>query len=218
MLNRRVILAGAAAVAVCRTAAANTKPKIVMTGDMGRVGGRLWPLLSPDYEIVGIDKKRGEAQNLETPADWVGLMQGAVAVVHLAWRMADYDTPQAIMYNVAITEATLLCAHRSGVPRFIFSSSAWAAPELYGHRTGFEPALYAGSKLFVENLLQQFNLSTRMATCAIRLGQVTGTHDPNPPDPNFDGRIRMSDMDLRGLFQMALGPSVSGILGPFEAR
>lgn len=216
MISRRAIVVGGL---LCGAALAVERPKIIVTGDAGTVGGRLKPLLEPEYQIVGVDKKRGIDQDLAQSIAWAEAAVGAEALVHLAWDIARYDTYAGFQYNISITRFALSAARAKAVGRFIFASSAWAAPGLYGKKTGKEPMFYTESKLFVENLLRDFTRETGIPTAAIRFGavHVAGSTD-RPPDPDFDDRIIMTDNDLGGLFAMSMNAKDSCLLGPFDAR
>lgn len=237
MITRRILLGAATTAAFAGTAQSQNslgpmitddseaahypkKPKIAITGDMGKVGGRLKPLLSDRFEIAAIDKRRGEPEDLRVPSlRWMHAMSKADAVVHLAWDTANYNSREGAMYNIQITQSALISAYHLGAKRFIFASSAWAGGSLYGGKTDNVPAIYVESKLFIEKVLADFakDLSD-MPITAIRFGQVHGIGTAKTPDSNFDGRIVMTDTDISGLFDRALIGDGFKLLGPFDAR
>lgn len=222
-LNRRtVLLGGIAAFASGQAAMAQAKPKIVVTGDLGTVGRRATPLLAAEYEVIGVDKKRGPLEDLAIPGPWMDGLRGAKAVLHLAWDTSNYNSVGGAMYNVGITQSVLSTAWHSGVPSFIFASSAWAAPELYGGRPGKPgrviPAIYSESKRFLEGWMDATCRSTAMDISCIRFGQVNIKSQDQSIDPDFDERVLMTDTDLTGLIKMALAAKRYSVIGPFDAR
>jgi len=217
MLNRRSLMA-AAALTVATTATASGRQKIIVTGDMGTVGTRLRPLLS-NFDIVGIDKKRGDNQDLAARDVAIATDFFAFdAMVHLAWDTFTHADMGGILYNTWITREALAAAKLARVRHFIFASSAWAAPDLYGRKGGIEPTHhYTENKLFLEGMLRRFCPDYGMKISAIRFGHVKAGAEPS--DDNFDARIVMSDRDLIGLVRIALHSEDSfRLIGPFDAR
>lgn len=217
-LNRRVVLSSAGAF-LGLAALAQGRQRIILTGDLGAIGKRLAPLLASEFEVVGVDKKRGSGEDLRTPGPWMGGLRGALAVVHLAWDVPNYNSLTGAMYNVGITQSVLSAAWHAGVPNFVFASSAWAAPELYGGRPcRVIPAIYSESKRFLEEWMGATCKMTGMDTACIRFGQVNPMREDQARDPDFDGRVLMTDADLIGLTKLALKAKGSNLFGPFDAR
>lgn len=221
-LTRRSLIcssAGAAMLAGTRGAQSKERPILVLTGDMGMVGQRLLPLLT-EFTIRGIDIKRGFGEDLASPGPWLTRLEGADAVLHLAWDVPNYNSVHGAMYNSWITQAAFAAAVRADVPRFIFASSAWVAPQLYGGRLGrVIPEIYAESKRVIEGWMDTYGLECGMATRSIRFGQVNPKREDQMLDPDFDGRVLMTDADLFGLVNLGLqtGENYNPI-GPFDAR
>lgn len=215
LIGRRAFIGGVAA--MCTTpASARRKPSIVVTGDMGTVGMRMATFLSGKYDWTGIDIKRGSDEDVSRVGPWVDKLKNVDAVLHLAWDVPRFNTPEGAEYNLKITGTVLETCGYAMASHFIFASSAWAAPDLYGRTTGRPiPAIYSESKRRAEWMLLHA-YSGPAAVSVIRFGQVNPQREDQSRDPDFDGRVLMTDADLVGLLD--LGMTSTGIIGPFDAR
>lgn len=221
MMTRRALIAGAAMLAAPHVARA-AKPKMVITGDMGRVGSRMG-FLAEQFEIVGIDRRRGRDQEIwseyRDKVTWMPepmWMQSipdpsVEAVLHLAW---EWSEPRAY-HNVGVTRI-VLDSMGFGDKKFIFASSAQADPPQYGGTRSLSD--YGRSKLLIE----QFLATHHRPSAAIRFGNVHHADSPPPPPgariSGYGPEINMTDADLRGLMKLALDATEFKIIGPFDAR
>ena len=227
MITRRTILAAGAATMVAPVVArAAMKPKLVITGDMGTVATRILSLgfLQKKYEIVGIDKKRGPQEEIAWPipvAAWryAEKFANAVACLHLAWIM-DAHNNTAQIKSLDATKAVYELCRDYAVPVLAFSSSAYAAPGLYGNKTvtgdgAVNP--YGFSKRLTEGWLKEsIERVPGLSVGVWRLGRVT----PKAiPDPDWDERIMMTDDDIIRAINYILEPAKQyRMIGPFELR
>ncbi len=229
-MNRRTLLLGAASALVASSTVHAAKPKLVITGDMGMVAGRIFSLgfLQERYEIVGVDRKRGVLENIngtiyvdpKPGTSWYDKINGAVAVLHLAWEMTG-DNGKLQINSLEATRNVMFACGVAKVPVLAFSSSAWAAPGLYGHKTfrddrPWQP--YGFAKRLAEQNLKEWSTATDSTTKVgvWRLGRVT----PKAiADPVFGPEIMMTDDDVRDNILAILNPVEPYVLrGPFAAR
>jgi nucleoside-diphosphate-sugar epimerase len=171
MIDRRSLLVAAASTIVAGSSEGAPRG-VVITGDLGRVAAYIKPLFSG---FVGIDKKRGDYQDLAyfDEAGWVRAFDGADVVVHLAASLGN-ELPELLhdTYEASVNVLRACSLHR--VPLVIFASSLWASPAL-GHKTikSVDPVNYYGaSKRNAEAMMAAHAATTGAATVAIRLGTV----------------------------------------------
>lgn len=217
MIDRRSLLAAAAATALPGAAAAQScvinsldgtvtatagilcvaSRRFVITGDLGRVAAYIAPM----FPNTGIDKKRGTYQDLSdfNENGWVRAFEGADVVVHLAASLED-RLPE-LMRDTYMASANVLraCALHK-VPLVIFASSLWASP-LSGHKTirSVQPTTYYGaSKRNAEAMMAAHAAETGAATVAIRLGTVPPIGTPiAETDSAWLPWVRMSDDQVK---------------------
>lgn len=199
-------------------AIAQKKPTMVLTGDMGNVATTALGFLRDRYEVWGIDRKRGAQQDLSmVSTDWMSIIMARPdVVVHTAWEMIDPLVYQQASINSTIN--LLNACRTAGVKRFVFTSSAWAAPGLYGHKTlkGDSAVSYYGTaKRFIEESLMIWGRETGCDCAVIRLGRVTPRQIV---DPEFGPGITMSDAEIEKSFDVALNVKGYRLIGPLDAR
>ena len=184
--------------------------RIVVTGATGNVGSRLVERLAEDgTEVVGISRR--EPSVLPSGVDWrpvdVGddvptdLLDGADAVVHLAWLFQPTRDPATTWQsNVVGTARLLAAAEEARVSTFVQASSVGAYSPGPGHPVdeswpthGIPTAAYSREKAYVERMLDGFE-ARHPATRVVRLR------------PGFIFR-RESAVQQRRLFAGPLAPT-----------
>ena len=108
--------------------------RVLVTGADGFVGAHLCPLLrSAGFDVLAVSRStHGDLTGVE----WEKVLQGADGLVHLAniaHRVADPGQLEAV--NVLGTVRLARAAHRAGVRRFVYLSSA----KVYGESSGPVP-------------------------------------------------------------------------------
>lgn len=103
------------------------RKKVVVTGGLGYVGGRICAHLAElGYEVVATSRRVVEGLPFQV-AEWSeDLLEGAYAVVHLAAANeidCARDPLSAIDLNVRETVRTLMAAEKAQVPKFIYFST-----------------------------------------------------------------------------------------------
>lgn len=152
--------------------------KILLTGDLGRIGVAVRARLERDgNEVVGFDSARG--QDIRDLQAVRSAVRGTDAVVHLAGLADDRaGTPQDIMaVNVLGTWHVLIAAQEEGVSRIVHASSGKALgllerDPLYlpvddGH-PGLPSRPYGLSKWLSEQLCESFTNETGIPTVCLR--------------------------------------------------
>lgn len=225
-LSRRQFGLAAVSTLAAAPAAASAKPKLIVTGDMGGIGAHRVAFLHESFDVVGIDLKRGPAQDLRHfTTSWVKLFEGASAVLHLAWvngfavleaqnehRLHEFSGCVDLTYNV------IEAARLYRVPRMVFMSSAHADAERYGYKQVSDrkaPSLYGAAKVMVETTLRVMSDDTFAGT-SIRLGHAWPLG--YGPDPDFPPGMEMTDADISGLIAMAMTAPGGSVLDPTAAR
>lgn len=113
--------------------------KIVVTGSSGRIGSAICRWLSPDHQLIGIDRRPGAFTNVVHSLDSTHrgpiqrALDGAQACIHCAALHAPQvgHHPEALFQRVNVDASLLLQreAQAAGVSRFVFTSTT----ALYGH-------------------------------------------------------------------------------------
>lgn len=111
--------------------------RIVLTGSSGRVGRAIYSALSPEHDIIGMDRSPFSTTHIVTDFTdqlWLhSALEGADAVIHVAALHAPHvgtvEDDEFRRINVAGTRLLAEAALRSGVRRFVFTSTT----ALYGH-------------------------------------------------------------------------------------
>jgi UDP-glucose 4-epimerase len=161
--------------------------RVVVTGATGNVGTSVLRALGelPEVEaIVGVATRLPERQQAETHrvdkatfvaadvsrADLAPVMQGADAVIHLAWRFQPtHDPPELLRTNVEGSRRVFDAAVRAGVPALLHASSLGVyAPGPKGKpvdetwpATGVPTSRYSRHKVEVERLLDDLEQRER---------------------------------------------------------
>lgn len=111
--------------------------RVILTGSSGRIGRAIFGALSPEHEVIGIDRNVfSTTQVIGDCADeeiLKSVIYGADAVIHTAGPHAPHvgSVPDAEFerVNVEGTAALYDIARRAGVRRFVYTSTT----ALYGH-------------------------------------------------------------------------------------
>jgi len=157
--------------------------RVVVTGATGNVGTALlrWLADAPDVDsVVGIARRAPErgTEPAYDRADWqrldladpdaadrlAGIIRGADAVVHLAWRiMADHDRAGQARTNRQGTAAVVRAMRQAQVRQLVYLSSAAVyspgpagvpVPETWPRR-GIPGSSYSADKVAVEDMLDR---------------------------------------------------------------
>jgi len=149
--------------------------KVVVTGATGNVGTALLRRLT-DADIVGVARRVPESRPPYDRAEWTPVdigepgaeellaevMQGADAVVHLAWRIQpSHDQNALFRTNVTGSDQVFTAAVRAGVPHLVHMSSVGVYAKGDKSRrvaenwpnTGISSSTYSRHKAAVEHLL-----------------------------------------------------------------
>jgi nucleoside-diphosphate-sugar epimerase len=180
MMRRRDFIAATAAAALT-TPARGADDAIVMTGHLGNIGSRLWPLL-PEPKF-GIDRKEGPEFDLsrDRGESWFSRVPIGSVVVHLAAH-AGADGRRDIIQrdNIEATYNLVNRCARLDVRHIVFASSPWRDPHLYGHPT-FEPGAttyYGASKRWAEQFLWNIAREGKIRVTIVVVGYAP--HDEQP--------------------------------------
>lgn len=155
--------------------------RIVVTGASGNLGTGLLRALVRDpaaTEVVGVcrrppppvapyDRMRWQALDLGAPdaaACLAPIMDGASAVVHLAWAIQPvHDAPALYRTNVEGTRNVLRAVRAAGVPHLVHASTLGVYAPSVGHDpvdeshpdSGHSTSVYSRHKITVERLLDR---------------------------------------------------------------
>jgi nucleoside-diphosphate-sugar epimerase len=153
--------------------------RVVVTGASGNVGTALLRSLPAAYDVVGIARRPPALEGVYRRAEWCsldltsregradlpGVLDGADAVVHLAWGFQPTrDTAYLTELGVGGTTAVLEAAHSRGVGHLIHMSSVGTyAGGRYGERvdeswptSGIPSSPYSRDKSSAETLLDEY--------------------------------------------------------------
>lgn len=193
------------------------KPKILVTGSLGKLGAKIAEGLKDEFEVFSVDRAPSDSDphyrqaDLTDFAQVLPLMEGMDAVVHLAaasgWALDQTYDPTSITefdratlrVNVDGTFHIYEAARRAGVPRVVYMSSMTA---IYADRSRpsydadmpLDPTnLYACTKIFGENLASVYWKNHGLSTISLRLGQ------PSPIGHEFDNNWK-TDARTRSIF------------------
>ncbi|MFK0247166.1 NAD-dependent epimerase/dehydratase family protein [Amycolatopsis azurea] len=172
--------------------------RIVITGATGNVGTALLDVLEPGgHELVGVARRLPDptagryravswcSKDLGEPAtagELAGLLEGADAVVHLAWAISpEHDDPPMWRTNDHGTRHLLAAVAAARVPRLVVLSSVaaygpaprWTKITEDWPCDGIETSAYSRGKAALETLLDEFEKRhpgigvARLRPCAI---------------------------------------------------
>jgi UDP-glucose 4-epimerase len=151
--------------------------RVVITGATGNVGSRLLDRLQGDdrvTSIVGIARRRPPRRPSTRMCEWVEAdiatadlrpyLEGADAVVHLAWLFQPTHRPMVTWRSNAVGSARVLAAAAdAGVGAVVYASSVGAyspAPDMWVTESwpthSMPAAAYGREKAYVERLLDAF--------------------------------------------------------------
>jgi UDP-glucose 4-epimerase len=168
--------------------------KVLITGATGKVGSRLTSYLiekGDEVRVLVRDAKRADQRaeiiegDLTNLADLDKAVAGVDAIIHTAaaFRGVSDETQQAINYEATVNLAK--AALKSGVKRFIFSSTT----NVYLENTLGRPAseedtptgtpMYPASKIKAEKALHDLLDGTSTELIITRYGLVYGDNDPH---------------------------------------
>lgn len=173
----------------------NDRPRLVITGALGNLGGKLSAALAPDYILRRIDlRDEGDcvaADLAEYEPRWVELFAGVDSVLHFAGDprpTAPWSAAQRA--NIVATSNVLRAAREHGVRRVVFASTNQV---MAGYRfldgpvsssmppTPLNP--YAVSKLFCEEAGRAYVAETGRSFIALRIGNIMPAE--NVPHPGM---------------------------------
>lgn len=184
------------------------RPKLLITGASGLIGGVLCNALSDRYEITALNRSdvpgvRTIRADIADATSIVEAFQTQDYVVHLAAKSALEYTWDEILYpNVIGTYNVFKAAVTAGVSRVLFASSGsitvgWEQEEPYrsivrGQYDDVPPSwpmithekpprpygLYGCSKLWGEGLARHFSDTTRTSFVCLRIGEVVPENKP----------------------------------------
>jgi uronate dehydrogenase len=209
--------------------------RIVITGAAGRIGREVAAELSPQHELVLIDRRLWaphvvRATDLGWPGEWMRLMQGADCVIHLAANSGPNGRAhRLIKSNVLAPFWVVVAAFRYRVPRVVFASSGWVvraveestAPQCYSPNgpkidaSAFGPrTLYGWSKAWGEFLGRLFVRARNGASfMAVRIGWFGAGADQDPRGR----RVWLGAKDLRAFFRRTVEANYSGYIVTYAA-
>lgn len=183
--------------------------RIVVTGATGNIGTSVVAALRADpavEDVVGFARRRpaatddGEFVAADLAVDPLDpIVEGADAVVHLAWKIRPAHDPMAQWRTNVLGSARLArAAERNGVPALIFASSLGVyAPATSGApvdetfpRAATSPLPYTRHKVAVERLLDA--LEARAGTRMVRLRPGRCSSPGRPPASGASSSARCS--------------------------
>ncbi|MES2059999.1 MAG: NAD(P)-dependent oxidoreductase [Patescibacteria group bacterium] len=131
--------------------------KVAITGSKGVIGSVLVKGLR-DLEIVEIDLPDTDVLNYEA---FVLKLVGCEAIIHLAWKYADPDSPE-FLDSAKMFENALEASREAGIKRVILASSVHAG----------DGTSYGELKTKMESLSKEYAENNSIEIIAIRFGGV----------------------------------------------
>lgn len=161
------------------------KKKIIITGSSGFIGTHLSRYLSKHYEIIGIDRERGEytTHNQDINLQELPNIDNIYAVIHLAARAGVRESKdnfeEYVNDNILATKRVLdKCVDWKPKRILVASSSSIYGDSIYHLSDEYRPkSLYAMTKVATEkivNTYQQSYLPKDTQTCNMRIFTVYG--------------------------------------------
>ena len=193
---------------------APSRPRVLVTGAAGNIARRIADGLSDDFDLILTDTPQIAAKHANMiPADLLDvesverLMTGVDMVVHMAiassrvykGTLREAFDDEQMRVNVIGTQHVFAAANQVGVGRFVFASSMtidigtpmqWPIPRDSPPRP---KNLYACTKLFGEQLGEQYARQFGMSVVCLRFGQ------PFPLDWSSD-LTQLASPRSRGMF------------------
>lgn len=199
------------------------KPKLLITGSAGLIGGILWNALSNDYELYGLDNHADVSKENRFQADITqeGQVQSVFDripdlryVIHLAGDpRVDADWQSAFNVNIGGTGNVYAQAQQHGVQRVVYASSN----HVTGAYEGFPPNMhtketvgmikvgdairpdgfYGVSKAAGEAIARMYYELYGLESICLRIGSVT-----KADDPGANPRMRSTWLSHRDLVQL----------------
>lgn len=165
------------------------KKKIVVTGSSGRIGSSIVKALTPDYEVVSIDRKASATTTIQGDIFDAELMEKALKDAYGLVHVAAYHAPHVgkvsdeefQRVNVEGTKFIAELARRNNISRFIFTSTT----ALYGYASqtegkaswideSVEPkpkTIYHRTKLEAEKFLEGLAYEAGIRVSVIRMSR-----------------------------------------------
>ncbi len=199
------------------------KPKVLITGSHGLIGGILWKGLSAEYELYGLDNHADTSLESRFQADVtqagqvesvLDRIQDLRYIIHLAGDpRVDADWQSAFNINIGGTANVYEQAKRHGVQRVVYASSN----HVTGAYEGFPPSLhrrenvgmikvsdpirpdgfYGVSKAAGEATARMYYELYGLESICLRIGSVN-----KDDDPGANERTRSTWLSHRDLVQL----------------
>ena len=200
------------------------KPKVLITGAKGLIGGILWEGLADSFDLFGVDLKNGGDKRIAV-ADISALQEiesvvRAISpqyVIHLAANPSPTAEWESILKNNIIgTRNVYEAARTSGVKRVVYASSNHAVAGYEQILSGGEKvtpqeppkpvSYYGASKVFGEGLANMYYQRYQLESICLRIGSVR--KEDKPAESQRERRIWISHRDLVQLFRKSLETEV----------
>src|SRR5512140_712553 len=201
------------------------KPKLLITGSAGLIGGILWEGLFDSYELYGLDNHAdtGKENRFQADITQEGQVQSVMDripdlryLIHLAGDpRVDADWQSTFNVNIGGTANVYAQAQQHGVQRIVYASSN----HVTGAYEGFPPSrhtkedvgmvrvsdpirpdgFYGVSKASGEAIARMYYELYGLESICLRIGSVT-----QDDDPGGNPRMRSTWLSHRDLIQLVL--------------
>jgi NAD+ dependent glucose-6-phosphate dehydrogenase len=191
------------------------KPRILVTGSEGLIGGILCQGLAANYEVFGLDVKVSDKPrhhtvdifNLDDLTSTLRALKPTYLLHFAASVCALDDWNDNLRSNIIGTRNIYVAAARTGVKRVVYASSNQVVkgheaecPDGFAIPIGAEPCpttYYACSKLFGEALARRHYERDGLESICLRIGTVTGAELSLP-----EGRMSRTWLSHRDLLRI----------------